>query len=104
MAKRKVSWTKTAKLDFTAILLYYIERNKSKTYSSRLFKEVKLKLKTLDFTVALPQKTAIKDLFYFTHNHICVFFVIYKNSITVKFIIDERRNPSKIITLLNILD
>lgn len=104
MAKRKVSWTKTAKLDMTAILLYYIERNKSKTYSSRLFKEVKLKLQTLDLTVALPQKTAIKYLFYFTHKHISVFFVMEKNNITVKFVIDDRRNPSKIITFLNILD
>lgn len=100
MAERKVIWLRSAELDMFDLMGYYTEKNKSKVYSNRLYREINLKLKTLDFTVALPQKTAIKDLYYFTHNHISVFFALEKNSITAKFVIDERRNPNRIKALL----
>lgn len=100
MDKREISWSKTAKLDIKNILHYYIERNKSKEYSIRLFKEIKHKLQTIDVTIALPQKTVVNDLFYFIHNYIAVFFVIKNNTITVKFVIDDRRNPKMIQSLV----
>jgi hypothetical protein len=83
------------------IMLYYIEKNKRKVYSSSLFREVNLKLNTVDFTIALPLKTSIPDLYYFTHNHIVVFFVFEMNTITVKFVIDGRRSPKSIQALID---
>ena len=65
-------------------------------YSSKLYEEINTKLKTIDFRIALPQKTSVEDLFYFTHKHISIFFVIDLNDITVKFVIDERRSPETI--------
>jgi hypothetical protein len=104
MAQRTVDWSKDALIDFVEILNYYINRNKSKTYSQKLNNEIKFKLKTLDFTVSLPQKTSVKDLFYFTHNHISVCFEILDNNLKVQLVIDDRRNPELIEKLLNFIE
>ena len=80
---------------------YYNNRNKSKIYSKQLNRDIRSKLKTIDFTIALPQKTLIENLFYFTHNHIVVCFEIIDNDLRVQLIIDERRNPETIQQLLS---
>lgn len=61
MAKRKVIWSPDSSLDMIEIMEFYNNKNKSKIYSSRLYKEINLKLKTLDFSVALPKKHQIKN-------------------------------------------
>lgn len=101
MAKRRVDWSRDALMDLVEIINYYNNRNKSKIYSNNLNREIKYKLKTIDFTVALPQKTVIEKLFYFTHNHIFVCFEILDNDLRVQLIIDERRNPETIKKLLS---
>ena len=101
MAKRRVDWSRVALMDLVEIINYYNNRNKSKIYSKKLNSEIRYKLKTIDFTVALPQKTLIENLFYFTHNHIFVCFEIFDNDLRVQLIIDERRNPDTIKKLLS---
>jgi len=101
MEKKKVVWTKKANIQLFSIMDYYAERNKSDFYSLKLERGIKLKLRTLDFTIALPQKTSVNNLFYFTQNHISVFFVIENHTITVKLLIDERRNPKSVQFLVN---
>ena len=100
MAKRIVIWSKIAKEDLSEIINYYNYRNKSKTYSAKLFKEIKLELATLNLTTAMPQKTTIQFIHYFTYNHISVFFSFEMNTIEVKYLIDERRNPNFIASTL----
>jgi hypothetical protein len=104
MGKRKVIWLTDSSLDMLDIMQYYTNRNKSKRYSSKLYKEIQLTLKTLNFSIALPKKTSDKKLFYFTHNHIFVGFDIKDNDLIVQFVIDERRNPEMIKKLMNISD
>ena len=102
MVKRKIIWLRTAELDMLDIMLYYIERNKSKEYSTSLYRGISKNLKTLNFTISLPQKTSVIDLYYFTHNHISVFFTIQElNKIVVKFVIDERRDPAELQRLFS---
>jgi toxin YoeB len=100
MAKRKVIWSTDSSLDMIDIMQYYTNRNKSKKYSSKLYKEIQLILKTLDFSIALPQKTSDKKLFYFTHHHIFIGFEIQDNILIVHLVIDDRRNPEIIKKLL----
>jgi hypothetical protein len=104
MVKRKVNWSRNALFDLFEIMDYYSNRNKSKVYSSKLNNAIRLKLKTIDFTIALPQKTTEENLFYFTHNHISVCFEILNNDISVQLVIDDRRNPEMIKKLMNISD
>ena len=92
MAKRQVIWVKNAEIQMLDVMDYYFFRNKSKDYSLKLHKAIKLKLHSLDFIVALPQKTSIDGLFYFTHKHITVLFSLENTNIIVKMIWDERRS------------
>lgn len=100
MGKRKIIWSTGSSLDMFEIMDYYANRNKSKEYSLRLYSEIQLMLKTLDFSVTLPQKTSDSKLFYFTHNHIFIGFEIQDNTVIVQLVIDDRRNPQTIGMLL----
>ncbi len=55
MAKRKVIWLQNAEIQMLDIMDYYYFRNKSITYSLSLNKQIKSKLQSLDFRIALPQ-------------------------------------------------
>lgn len=93
MAKRTINWSKNAVTDLLEILDFYSKRNKSTDYSIKLNKAIKKKLKSLDFSIALPQKTTVEGLYYFTHNHISVCFEIADNDLKIMLVIDERRSP-----------
>ena len=73
MVKQKIIWLRTAELDMLDIMLYYIERNERKEYSTSLYQRISKNLKTLNFTISLSQKISVNDLFYFTYNRISVF-------------------------------
>lgn len=101
MVKRKVIWIKNAEIQMFSIMDYYFERNKSTIYSLKLYNEINLKLKNLDISIALPQKTSLENIYFFTHNHISVFFSFENKIVIVKLIWDERRNPKNLLEKLN---
>jgi hypothetical protein len=89
-------------MDMVEIMNYYTHRNKSKDYSQKLYNSIQFKLKTLDFSVALPQKTSDNKLFYFTIKHIFIGFDCNNNNnLNVLLVIDDRRNPELIKKMLN---
>ncbi|MCL6461447.1 MAG: hypothetical protein I4O51_06210 [Flavobacterium micromati] len=100
MAKRKVIWSTHSSMDMVEIMNYYTDRNKSKDYSQKLYNSIQFKLKTLDFSVALPQKTSDNKLFYFTIKHIFIGFDCNNNNLNVLLVIDDRRNPELIKKIL----
>lgn len=57
MAKRKITWTKKANLERTEILEYWINRNKSKTYSTKLNELIKDTLKSLSENPHIGRKS-----------------------------------------------
>lgn len=59
MAKRKVIWSLESSMDMIDIMNYYNHRNKSKIYSSKLYRDILHKLKTLDFSIVFPKKHLI---------------------------------------------
>jgi len=63
MAKRRVDWSRGALMDLVEIINYYNNRNKSKIYSNKLNREIRYKLKTIDFTIALLKKRSSRIYF-----------------------------------------
>lgn len=57
MADRRIVWTSSAKLQLIAILEYFNFRNKSKTYSQRLYKLIQTELKILPQQPTIGKKT-----------------------------------------------
>lgn len=62
MAKRKVSWTKKANFERKEILNYWISRNKSKTYSTKLNKFFINTLEKVSETPTIGRKTEFENV------------------------------------------
>jgi toxin YoeB len=101
MAKRKIVWSDRAKKRLYGILEFYIERNKSKSYSIKLFKllhkEVKLLLKYPD----LGLKTSEESVRGLIIDTFIVYYEVTEDKIIIHTIWDCRQDPdSKIIKLI----
>jgi plasmid stabilization system protein ParE len=93
MAQRKIIWSRRATIKLYSILEFYILRNKSKTYSTKLYtkinKEIKLLLKNPDLGIKTTEET--------TRGLIIEFYIIYyevtSSEIIIHSIWDSRQNP-----------
>ena len=101
MGKKTIVWTPYANYQMFMILDYYTERNKSSEYSLKLYNALENILEKLDFSIILPQKTNLENIFYFTHNHISVVFSFNTKNIVVLTAIDDRRSPKELQKFLN---
>ena len=98
MAKRKIVWSNRAKKRLYGILEFYIERNKSKSYSIKLYKllnkEVKLLLKYPD----LGLKTSEESVRGLIIDTFIIYYELTEDKIIIHTIWDCRQDPdSKII-------
>ena len=98
MVKRKIVWSNRAKIRLYAILDFYIVRNNSKTYSTKLqkliSKEVNLLLKQPDLGLKTSEDTT-RGLII--ENYI-VYHEVTDDKIIIHTIWDSRQNPdNKII-------
>lgn len=101
MEKKKIIWTTNADNQLFEIMYYYSQRNKSDIYSLKLQSEIKEKLSKLEFSISLPKKTSLKNVYYFTHKHISILFSIEELDIIVLLAWDERRNPNTLKIFLD---
>jgi plasmid stabilization system protein ParE len=98
MAKRKIVWSNRAKKRLYGILEFYIERNKSKSYSIKLHKllnkEVKLLLKYPD----LGLKTTEDSIRGLIIDACIIYYEVTEDKIIIHTIWDCRQDTdSKII-------
>jgi plasmid stabilization system protein ParE len=98
MAKRKIVWSNRAKKRLYGILEFYIERNKSKSYSIKLYKllnkEVKLLLKYPDLGLKTSEES-VRGLIIDTY---IIYYEVTEDKIIIHTIWDCRQDPdSKII-------
>jgi plasmid stabilization system protein ParE len=96
MAKRKIIWSNRAKIKRYEILWYYIERNKSNTYSKKLNirfnKELRLLIKYPDLGI----NTDIKRVRGLIIEHFILFYEFNQNIIIVHYLWDSRQNPEEL--------
>ncbi len=96
MAKRKVVWSPRAKKDRWAILEYWIERNRSVSYSRKLndlFREATLFISQYP-TVGRAtddEKVRLKIV-----RDYLIFYEVSDFRVTILTIFDSRRNPEKL--------
>ena len=97
MAKRKIIWSYKAKSKLYEILEFYIERNKSKTYSVKLYKRI---LKDLKLILKMPNagmKTDIESVRGLIVENLIVFYEHSADEITIHTIWDCRQNPDDLV-------
>jgi addiction module RelE/StbE family toxin len=98
MVKRKIVWSNRAKKRLYGILEFYIQRNKSKTYSNKLNrllqKEIKILLKFPEIGLKTTEDTT-RGLIIGDY---IIYYEITDDKIIIHTIWDSRQNPdSKII-------
>ena len=93
MAKRKIVWSDRAKKRLYRILEFYIERNKSKSYSIKLYKllnkEVKLLLKYPDLGLKTSEES-VRGLIIDTY---IIYYEVTEDKIIIHTIWDCRQDP-----------
>ncbi len=98
MAKRKIVWSNRAKKRLYGILEFYIERNKSKSYSIKLYKLLNKEIKLLLKYPALGLKTSEESVRGLIIDTYIIYYEVTEDKITIHTIWDCRQDPdSKII-------
>jgi toxin YoeB len=96
MAKR-ITWTNTAKQSRRAILQFWINHNKSKTYSQKLSFLLKEKINLIRDQNYVGKPTNFKDIRATLINHFTIFYKINPDEIIIVGIWDNRRNPEDLL-------
>ncbi|MEX2336425.1 MAG: type II toxin-antitoxin system RelE/ParE family toxin [Fulvivirga sp.] len=92
----KIIWSKAARQDLTEVLEYWNNRNKSKTYSQFLLKEIGTLLQLLlkfPFLGLPTDKTGVRIKIF---KNFKIFYEVRKNSIWILRIWDTRQNPKNL--------
>ena len=97
MAKRKIVWSHRANIKLFEILDFYAERNKSTTYSKKLYKKFKKELLLLLKQPEIGTKTDIESVRGLIVEEYVLFYEATPNMIIVHTVWDCRQNPDDLI-------
>jgi plasmid stabilization system protein ParE len=96
MAERVIVWTSNAKFELKLILEFYNFRNKTKTYSQKLFRKIQSELNLLILHPTIGKKTDIINVRgLIIENHI-VYYELNENQIIIVSVWDSRQNPDRL--------
>lgn len=94
MAKRTIVWSHRSKIKLFQILDFYAERNKSVTYSKKLFKKFNKELAVLLKQPEIGIKTDISDVRGLIVDEYILFYEITLDKLIVHTVWDCRQNPT----------
>ena len=94
MAKRKIIWSHKAKIKLSEILEFYYQRNKSKTYSQKIYREIKKSVGLLKKQPKLGLKTDDITVRALILGEFIVFYEFNNTEIVIHAIWDCRQNPN----------
>ena len=96
MAKKRIVWSKEARLDFKATLEFYNDRNGSNTYSRKLADQIFNSIEQLQTNNFLGIKTSDLDVRVLIKGSFSIFYELKEEEIVVLVIWDSRRNPDEL--------
>ena len=96
MVKRKIVWSNRAKIKLFEILEFYNERNKSTTYSKKLYKKFTKELLLLKKQPEIGIKTDLDNVRGLIVEDFIIFYEIYPEMIVVHTVWDCRQNPESL--------
>ncbi len=96
MANKKIIWSDIAKSEFRDILEFYIERNKSATYSLKLLDETEDLLRTLSKSEFIGRLTSNKRTRVIPMKVYLIFYEIKEDTIEIVSFWDNRQDNKKI--------
>jgi hypothetical protein len=93
MVKRKIVWSHTANIKLFAILEFYAERNKSTSYSKKLYKKFTKELSLLIKQPEIGVKTELDSIRGLIVDDFILFYEVTSELIVVHTLWDCRQNP-----------
>ena len=97
MAKRKIIWSSKAKIKHLEILEFYYQRNQSKTYSQKIYNEIRNSVRLLTKQPRLGLKTDDPTVRALIVGDFIIFYEYTDSEIIVHTIWDCHQNPDGII-------
>lgn len=97
MVARKLIWTHKARIRLYQILEFYSERNKSKTYSAKLYKKINKKIKLVLKQPYIGIKSEIENVRGIIVDDFFIFYEITDKQIIVHTIWSTWQNPDDLI-------
>ncbi len=93
MVKRKIIWSGKANRKLFEIMEFYSQRNKSKTYSIKLYKRFKKELSILIKQPEIGIKTEIESVRGFIIDNYIFFYEFDNERLIIHTLWDCRQNP-----------
>ncbi len=93
MARYKVEWSSEAKSDLLDILDFYLQRNKSATYSKKLNAELQQTIKLMAQNPFIGMKTDYDSVRAFITNDFQIIYEVFDQLVLIIMIWDCRRDP-----------
>lgn len=100
MAKRNVIWTRTADIQFAGILEYWVNKNKSTTYSKKLVKLVTERTKKIAENPFIYKATDFKNVNAASLGNFSIYYKIFDKEIIIIAFWDNRQDPKKLLKML----
>lgn len=100
MAKRNVIWTRTADIQFVGILEYWVNRNKSSTYSKKLIRRVSKRTEQIAERPLICKATDFKDVRVASLGNFSIYYKITDRRIIITAFWDNRQDPEKLLKIL----
>jgi plasmid stabilization system protein ParE len=100
MAERNVIWTRTADIQFVGILEYWVNRNKSNTYSIKLLKLVTKRTKQITKNPELYKITDFKNVRVTSLGNYSIYYKTTEKEIIISAFWDNRQDPKKLLKVL----
>jgi plasmid stabilization system protein ParE len=100
MAKRTVVWTRTADIQFAGILQFWVDKNKSNTYSKKLIKLVSDRTEQIAKNPFLYKSAEFKNTRVASLGHFSIYYQVFDNRIIVSAFWDNRQDPKKLLEIL----
>jgi plasmid stabilization system protein ParE len=96
MVKRKLIWSHNAKIKLFKILDYFNDRNKSNTYSKKLYAKFAHEINALMKHPDIGVKTDLDAIRGLIITNYIFFYEIGENNIIIHTIWDTRQNPENL--------
>lgn len=100
MAKRNIVWTKTADIQFSGILKYWVERNKSNTYSKRLVHLVSERTEQISEAPFIYKSTDFNNYRVASLGNFSIFYIVTDSEVIITSFWDNRQDPNKLLKIL----
>lgn len=93
---KRIIWTSRAEQIYTGILEFYVQRNRSKSYSKKLNSEIKKLVLLLPKHSFLGKKSSLPNIRVLIKGNFKIIYKFYPEEVVILLFWDSRQNPDRL--------